>query len=244
MYEKGTWQLSHVCSWLYQATVFLRSCRLRRYYLLLSLLVLCGYYSRAAFISLESPKTSTTAGYLRYVRVRRWRLLGTVSNTRSLSVLLSAVGTTRTKQTVLALTWWPSSEIIRIRVRVPHLLAATTIRGRRLFRLRDSDCAATIRRRRLFEGGVYSKKYGIHFPTCTNMGTLPTTIKNEIILTLIQFCRKTFISSCSIVLHMCSPSRWNWIKRDATNSICLRTYYMQEILKLSSGRITSKFWSV
>ena len=30
-----------------------------------------GYYSRAAFISLESPQTSTTAGYRVYVRVRR-----------------------------------------------------------------------------------------------------------------------------------------------------------------------------
>ena len=30
--------------------------------LFISLLVLCGYYSRAAFISLESPETSTTAG--------------------------------------------------------------------------------------------------------------------------------------------------------------------------------------
>ena len=44
-------------------------------------------------------------------------------STRSLSVLLSAVGTTRTTQTILAhvvLMWWPSSEIIRTRVRVPH----------------------------------------------------------------------------------------------------------------------------
>ena len=36
--------------------------------LFISLLVLCSYYSRAAFISLESPETSTTAGYI-YVHV-------------------------------------------------------------------------------------------------------------------------------------------------------------------------------
>ena len=51
-------------------------------------------------------------GWIRYVQMGRWRLLDVVSNTRSFSVLLSAVGTTRTAQTVLALAWWPSSEII------------------------------------------------------------------------------------------------------------------------------------
>ena len=56
----------------------------------------------------------------------------------------------------------PSSEIIRTRVRVPRLLAATTIRGRRLFRSRVSDCAAI-----LFEGGVYSKKYHTALWPCT-----------------------------------------------------------------------------
>ena len=124
--------------------------------LFISLLVLCGYYSRAAFISLESPETSTM-GWIRYVRW--WWLLDAVSSTCSLSLLLSAVGTTRTTQTVLALAWWPSSEIIRTRVRMPHLLAAATIRGWRLFRSRASDCAATIWGQWLFEGGVYSKKY-------------------------------------------------------------------------------------
>ena len=43
----------------------------------------------------------------RYVRVRWWRLLDAVSSMRSLSVLLSAVGTTRTTQTILVLAWWP-----------------------------------------------------------------------------------------------------------------------------------------
>ena len=46
---------------------------------------------------------------------------------------------------------------------VPCLLAAATIRVQRLFRSRALDCVATIRGRRLFEGGVYSKKYGSSF---------------------------------------------------------------------------------
>ena len=100
-------------------------------------------------------------GWIMYIQVRQWRLLDTVSSMRSLSVLLSAVGTTHTTQTVLALAWWLSSESIRTRVHVPRLLAAATIRGQRLFHSRASDCAATIWGRRLFEGGIYSKKYGI-----------------------------------------------------------------------------------
>ena len=98
-------------------------------------------------------------GWIGYERVRRWWLLDAVCSTHSLSVLLSAVGTTRTTQTVLALAWWPSSETIHTRVRMPHLLATTTIRGGRLLRLRALDCAATIPEWWLFEGGIYSKKY-------------------------------------------------------------------------------------
>ena len=73
--------------------------------LCISLLVLCGYYSRVAFISLESPETSTM-GWIKYVRVRWWRLVDAVSSTHSLSVLLSAVKTTRTEQITLVLVWW------------------------------------------------------------------------------------------------------------------------------------------
>ena len=47
-------------------------------------------------------------------------------------------------------------KIFRTRGHVPRLLAAATIQGRRLFRSRASDCAANIRGRPLFEGGVYS----------------------------------------------------------------------------------------
>ena len=50
-------------------------------------------------------------------------------------------------------------------MRVPRLLAAATIRGRRLFRSRASDCAATIRGRRLFEEIWYKSKPHSKMPT-------------------------------------------------------------------------------
>ena len=91
-------------------------------------------------------------GWIRYVRVRRWRLLDAASSTHSLSVLLSVVVTTRTTQTVLALAWWPSSKIICTHGHVLRLLAVATIQGQRLFRPRAAlDCVATIRGRHLFE---------------------------------------------------------------------------------------------
>ena len=48
-----------------------------------------------------------------------------------------------------------SSEIICTRVQMPRILAAATIRGRRLF------CSELPIVQLLFEGGVYSKKYGM-----------------------------------------------------------------------------------
>ena len=53
---------------------------------------------------------------------------------RSLSVLLSVVGTTCTTQIVLALAWWPLSQIICTCVCMPHWLAAATIRGHITFK--------------------------------------------------------------------------------------------------------------
>ena len=97
----------------------------RPWLLFILLPILYGYYSRVAFISLD-----INYGWIRYVQVRRWRLLDTVSGTRSLSILLSAVGTT---QTALVLAWWLSLEIIRTCVCIPHLLAIATIRGWHLF---------------------------------------------------------------------------------------------------------------
>ena len=82
------------------------------------------------------------------IRYRRWRLLDAVSSKRSLSVLLSAVETTRTTRIAQALAWWLSSEIIR--TRVPRILLATaTIRGRCLFL---SELRIV---RLLFKGGDY-----------------------------------------------------------------------------------------
>ena len=111
-------------------------------------------------------------GWIKYVRVRRWRLLDSVSGTRSLSVLLSAVGKTCTTQTVLALAWWLSSKIIRTCVCMLRLLAVATIEGRHLFHSKASDCAATSWGRPLFEGGVYSKKYGTSKATGTRSRSL------------------------------------------------------------------------
>ena len=54
----------------------------------------CGYYSRAAFISLKRPQTSTTAG-----RAIQWQLLDAVSSKHSLSVLLSAMKRSCTTRT-------------------------------------------------------------------------------------------------------------------------------------------------
>ena len=98
--------------------------------------------------------------WIRYVRVRWWRLLDTVSSTRSLSVLLSAVGMTHTTQTVLVLVWWPLSEIIHMCAR-----AAFTSRSYYSSRVFISfknfglcgyySRAATIWGRQLFEGGNY-----------------------------------------------------------------------------------------
>ena len=113
--------------------------------LFILLLVLCGYYSRVAAIqgwhSFPWKPRDINDSWIRYVQVRRWRLLDTVSSI--LSVLLSAVGTTHT---TLALVWWSSSEIIHTR-----LLAMATIQRRCLFRSRASDCAATIWGWLLFE---------------------------------------------------------------------------------------------
>ena len=127
----------------------------------ISLLVLRGYYLRAATIRRQrSFLWDIHDSWIGEEWVRQWQLLDAVSSTRSLSVLLSAVRMTHTTRTVLAIVWWPSSEIICTCVRVPCLLATATIRGRHLFRPRASDCAATIQERSLLEDGVYLKKYG------------------------------------------------------------------------------------
>ena len=82
---------------------------------------------------------------IRYRRVRRWRLLDTVSSARSPSVMLLAMEMTHTTRIALALAWWPSSESIRTHVCMLHILAAATIRGRQLFEGSDYSRAASIR---------------------------------------------------------------------------------------------------
>ena len=78
--------------------------------LFISLHVLCGYYSRAATTmylraALFLCKALRCQRRPNKVRSETVTVLDTVSSTRSLSVLLSAVGTTRTTQIVLALAW-------------------------------------------------------------------------------------------------------------------------------------------
>ena len=98
----------------------------------------------------ENP-TDINNGWIRYVQVRGWWLLDVVSSTCNLSVLLSAVGTTRTTQVTLVLAWWPLSEIIQTHVRVPRVLVAATIQGRHSF---HSELRIVWL---LFEGGNYSR---------------------------------------------------------------------------------------
>ena len=105
-------------------------------------------------------------GWIRYVRVRWWRLQDTVSSTRSLSVLLSAVGTTCRTQTVLC------ARVVTVIRNHSHTCACAMFTScgcysRVAFILIKSfefcsyySRAATIQGRQLFEGGKYSKKYG------------------------------------------------------------------------------------
>ena len=89
---------------------------------------------------METSHTTQTAAI-------QWRLLDAVSSKCSLSVLLSGMETSHT------IVRWQQSEIICICVRVPHIVAAATIWGQRLFR---SELQIA---RLLFDGSVYSKKY-------------------------------------------------------------------------------------
>ena len=87
--------------WLETTTVFLRSD------------AAANIYFGARFVQLLFE-----GGVFLWKAWRRPRWLDRVRGcTRSFSVLLSAVRMTCTTQTVLALAWWPSSEIIRTRVR-------------------------------------------------------------------------------------------------------------------------------
>ena len=129
--------------------------------------------------------------WIRYIQMRRWRLLDTVSSARNFSVLLLAVGTTQTVL-VLALAWWPSSEIICTRAHVLRLLAAAKIWGRCIFRL-SFGLWATIRGRRLFKERCTNT---LHIYT---VWTLPLTAGNAIQQNNAQFLPGLPQEVCSII---------------------------------------------
>ena len=103
--------------------------------------------------------------WIGHVQAIQWWLLNAVSSTRSLWVQLSAVGINESYNTNCpGSTWEP-----------PRLLFEGRIYFTQSFRF---DCVhmATIQGQRLFEGGVYSKKYGIPprpiyniFAVCANL---------------------------------------------------------------------------
>ena len=101
----------------------------------------------------ENP-TDINDGWIRYIQVRRWWLLDAVSSTCNLSVLLSAVGTTRTTQIAL------SASLVTVVRNYSDACAcaACTSCGyysrAAFFSFRASDCVATIRGWQLFKGAV------------------------------------------------------------------------------------------
>ena len=98
-------------------------------------------------------------GWIGYEQVRRWRLLDAVSSAYSRSLLLSAVGMTRTPQTESC---GDCRQKSFAHVCAAVLTTAATIWGGCLFHSKALDCTATIQGGRpLIEGGIYSKKYSI-----------------------------------------------------------------------------------
>ena len=108
-----------------------------------------GYYSRGHSFSWKSAVIN--GSWIRYVRAIQWQLLDAVSSMCSLSFLLSGVEMSCTTQTVLALAC-----IACIHVHVPRILATATIWG---WCLLHSELPIV---RLLFEGGIYSRKYGMY----------------------------------------------------------------------------------
>ena len=113
-------------------------------WLLFFFLLLTGIWGRLLFeggIYFFGKPADINNSWLRYIQVRQWQLLDAVSSMCSLSVLLSSANLV--------------TVIICTREHLPYILAAATIRGRRLF---HSELPIM---QLLFEGGVYSKKYSI-----------------------------------------------------------------------------------
>ena len=104
-------------------------------------LFLCAYY-------LFFGKPADINDYwIKHIRVIQWRLLDAVSSMCSLSVLLSTMETSRTTQN--SPSGSPLTIVRNIHIRVPHILAVTTIREWRLFHLE------LLMMRQQFEGSYY-----------------------------------------------------------------------------------------
>ena len=89
--------------------------------LFISLLILCGYYSRAAFLW----------KIWRHHRVQKNEMVMVARLCQQYAQPLSPAVSrgNDSYNTVPALAWWPSSEIIHTSAHVLCLLAATTVRG-------------------------------------------------------------------------------------------------------------------
>ena len=108
------------------------------------------------------------AGYV-HVQMKQWRLQDTVSSMCSPSVLLSAVGTTRTYNTNSS-----SASIVTVVRNHSHTCACAVFTSRGYYlravfiSFRASDCAATIRGWRLASIWRNMAFITIHFNTCTH----------------------------------------------------------------------------
>ena len=119
-----------------------------------TIILLLGFV-RVLFESCFRKPVDINNSWIRYKRVMQWRLLDGVISMCSPSVLLPAMEKNCTTWTALALVCWSLSEIIRIRVRVPCILAVATVQELHLF------CSELLVPWLLFKGGNYSKAASI-----------------------------------------------------------------------------------
>ena len=99
---------------------------------------------------------------IRYIQVIQRQLLDAVGSSHSLSVLLSAMETSNTTQTALALARWPIIRNYSNSYGCAEYSSHSYYSKMGFILLRASDCVATIWGWRLFEGGIYLKKYSIY----------------------------------------------------------------------------------
>ena len=114
---------------------------------------LCSYYSRVATIwgwrLFPWKPTDINNGWIRYVQAIQWWILDAVNSTWSISVLLSAVETSRTTQTIPVTV---TRNYLLMRVCATYILPVATIQGSILFYSELWLCGFCFRR---FEGGNY-----------------------------------------------------------------------------------------